>query len=214
MSNNFRRLKNGVTFYGVYSYSSKHGDAHSGASMVEFPNGTKVRGYRDDFDVLDDDGGAQILAGSIETLDDRRKVGAKITADSITYPNGSKIENPSAAEIDALFPKEGTEIAVNIGATIRIGTFGSEGNWYWKSLEPDSSLGGKRELYTTEDAAFEGAMSLVSQATDEMDWGIDTVIHVRASGAFATVSVASWRPPLEPAGRCIKEFIADPAMPF
>jgi hypothetical protein len=191
VDHNLVRLKNGITFYGLYSPWSKHGDVHEQAVAVVFPDGTKVRRYRYNSDVIADGGDAQILAGSIETLDDGRKVGAQITAGSIEYPDGRKVENPSADEIQALFPKEGREVQVEIGATIAIGTFVSDGKWACKSLNPDASDRGDYR-HPTEEAALEDMMCMLDQANVELDWSIDNVIYIKADGTFTMISVAEY----------------------
>jgi hypothetical protein len=194
VDHNLVRLKNGITFYGLYSPWSKYGDVHETAVAVVFPDGTKVRSYRYNFDVIDGGDGAQILTDSIETLDDGRKVGAEITADSIEYPDGRKVENPSADEIQALFPKEGREEEVRIGATVAIGTFVSDEKWGWKFIGQDWSGGDYQ--HPTEEAALEDAIFMVSQVNDELDGEIDNVIHVKADGTFTTISppayMAEW----------------------
>jgi hypothetical protein len=85
MSNNMVRLKNGVTFHGVSTPFYPRGERHDYASAIVFPDGTKVRGYRYDFGLIDGDEGAKILTGSIETQANGRKVGTKFTADLIEY---------------------------------------------------------------------------------------------------------------------------------
>jgi hypothetical protein len=194
------RLKNGVTFHGVSTPFYPRGERHDYASAIVFPDGTKVRGYRYDFGLIDGDEGAKILTGSIEAQANGRKVGTKFTADSIEYPDGRKVENPSADEIDALFPKEGCEREVEIGATIKIGTFVSGEVWRWKFLEADEPpivIVGGPDGFPSEDAALEDAMCLLDQANGEENWMIDNVIHVRADGTFTTVSVADLAHPSE-----------------
>jgi hypothetical protein len=102
----FYRSKSGVAFHGWLSCHCTSGADTFSARTVEFPDGTKIHGYSYAHDVIDSDtAGAEILAGSVSSLDDGRKVGTKLTTKSIEYPDGRKIENPPPDELDALFVK-------------------------------------------------------------------------------------------------------------
>jgi hypothetical protein len=85
------RLKNGVTFYG----SMTPGEFHICDSVVEFPDGTEMREYE------------QISNEGHPDTD-------VFKALSIEYPDGRKVKNPSADEINVLFREDGRDAEIEI----------------------------------------------------------------------------------------------------
>jgi hypothetical protein len=70
------------------------------ARLIEFPNGAKLHGYWYEAEAV----------SSNETRVQRK-------ADRIEYPDGRKVENPGADEINGLFPKERNEVEEEVPNT-------------------------------------------------------------------------------------------------